>query len=241
MKLFGKNPVAQRLKSNPQSIKKIYVQEGFNEYAYVAKKARKWSLPLYTVTRSKMAKIARSLNTQGILAEVESFSYVPYEDLFPGVVKKKETLVFLDNLNDPQNFGAIIRSLACLGGFVLVIPRHHSVEVTEAVLRIASGGESFVPVTKVSNLNQAVGLAREAGYWIAGTVVEGGEDLTEKELVFPLALVIGSEHKGIRPVLKKSCDVLLSLPIKEPRLSLNVASATTIFCYEISKQKKKNI
>jgi len=239
MKLFGKNPVIERIKSNPKSIRKICVQEGCSDASYIRKKAKKWSIPVYQVPRSKMLKIARSQNTQGVLAEIDDFSYTPFEDLVDIGLKKNVSLVFLDELNDPQNLGSIIRSLACLGGFAVVLPKHHSVEVTEAVLRVASGGDNYVMVSKVPNLASAIKKAKESGYWIAGTVVDGGEDLMESSLPFPLSLVIGSEHKGIRDVILKNIDIKLTLPMKQARLSFNAAQATTIFCYEIKKQKNK--
>ncbi len=239
MKLYGKNPVAERLKTNPQSIKKIFLQEGFGDTAYFRKKAKKWSIPVLTIPRSKMLKIARSINTQGVLVEIEDFSYTPFEDILSTALKKRHTIVFLDRVNDPQNLGAMIRSLACLGVFAIVIPTHESVDVTEAVLRVASGGDNYVPVAKVNNLRSAIVQAKQAGFWIAGAVTEGGEDLRESTLPFPLSLVVGSERKGIRDVIKKELDVQLTLPMRQARLSFNVAHATTIFCYEIKKQKNK--
>src|SRR3989338_1162617 len=237
MKLYGKNPVIERLKSNPQSIKKIYLQENQADAAYIYQKAKKWGIPVFSVPRSQMLKVGKSIHTQGILVEIDDFGYVPYDDLLNQAVEKGYSILFLDGLNDPQNLGAIIRSAACFGGFSIVLPTHDSVEVTEAVLRVASGGDNYVPVAKVSNLNQAISLAKKAGFWIAGALVEGGKNLPEASLPFPLSLVMGSEQKGIREVIKKQLDLGLTIPMAPTRLSLNVAQATTIFCYEITKQK----
>lgn len=238
MKLYGKNPVIERLKSNPKTIKKIYLQEQHPDGAYVRKKARKWGIPVYSVPRSKILKMGRNVNTQGILVEVDDFAYREYQDLLGAAKNKNKTIIFLDNLTDPQNFGAIIRSAACLGGFSIVIPKHDSVDVTEAVLRVSSGADNFVEIAKVSNLAQAIGQAKQEGFWIAGAVVEGGEVLDQAALPFPLAIVIGSEQKGIREGIRKKIDVVLTLPMAHARLSLNAAQAATIFCYEITKQKK---
>lgn len=239
MKLYGRNPVLERLKSNPKSIKKIFLEEGQKDASYIKAKARQWGIPLVYVPRSKMIKAARSLNAQGLLVEIADFAYCPYEELLPVARQKNRSLVFLDGINDPQNLGSIIRGLACLGGFSLVLPSHDSVDVTEAVLRVASGADNFIAVAKVNNLSWAIRLAKDSGFWIAGTVVEGGKDLREISLPFPLALVMGSEQRGIRDVIKKQLDLELSLPMSHPRLSLNVAQAAVIFCYEISKQKKR--
>ncbi len=239
MKLYGRNPVIERLKSNPKSIREIFVQEDHFDAAYLRTKAKKWGIPISFVPRSQMVKMSRSLNTQGIMVEIDDFAYVPYDDLLNVAVQKNQTILFLDSLNDPQNLGAIIRSAASLGNFSIVLPTHESVEVTEAVLRVASGGDNYISVAKISNLSQAIALAKEVGFWIAGAVTEGGKNLMETELPFPLALVIGSEQKGIREIIKKKLDLTLTMPMAQARMSLNAAQATTIFCYEITKQKNK--
>ncbi len=238
MKLFGKNPVIERLRFNPSSIRKIYIQQGFGDSSYIRKKAKQWGIPVFTVPKSKMLKIGRNTNTQGVLVDTEDFVYVPYDELLESAFKKKRCPIFLDGLNDPQNFGAIIRSLACLGKFALVIPTHGSVGITESVLRVASGGDNYVPVSKVANLKNAIKLAKKAGFFIAGTVVKDGEDITKANLSFPLGVVIGSEQKGIRDVILKNIDLKITIPMAADTLSFNVAHAATIICYEITKQKK---
>ena len=148
MKLFGRNSIIERLRSNPSSIRKIYIQHGFKGTLLIHKKARQWGIPVFPIPPSKMMKIGRDRNTQGILADVDDVAYVPYDELLETALKKRRCLVFLDGLNDPQNLGAIIRSLACLGKFSIVLPTHDSVSVTESVLRVASGGENYVPIAR---------------------------------------------------------------------------------------------
>ncbi|MDP8265752.1 MAG: 23S rRNA (guanosine(2251)-2'-O)-methyltransferase RlmB [Candidatus Aceula meridiana] len=239
MRLFGKNPVIERIKVNPRSIKKIYLQEAHPDALYIKKKARKWGLALYVVPKSKMIKMTRHANSQGVLAEVDDFTYLLYEDLLDLAVKKKLSLLFLDELKDPQNLGAIVRSLACLGNFAIVLPKKESVEVTEAVSRVACGGENYVHIAKVANLSRAILEAKERGFWIAGAVVEDGQDIYDAKFSYPVGLVVGSEQKGIRSPILKHLDMKITIPMKQARLSLNAAQATTIFCYEITKQKKK--
>ncbi|MBN1870202.1 MAG: RNA methyltransferase [Candidatus Omnitrophica bacterium] len=239
MKLSGRNPVIERLRSNPTSITKIYIQHGFQGTLFIHKKARQWGIPVYQIPASKMMKIGRDKNTQGILADVEDAAYVPYDDLLEAALRKNRCPVFLDGLTDPQNLGAIIRSLACLGKFSLVLPTHDSVSVTESVLRVASGGENYVPISRVPNLGNAIKKAKEKSFWIAGAVVQGGQPLNEARLPYPLGLVVGSEQKGIRDVIRKTLDMELSIPMACDTVSFNAAHATTIFCYEITRQKKK--
>lgn len=238
MKLFGKNPVMERLRSNPQSIRKIFIQQGMPEAGYIYKKAKQHGIPVIVIPGARLANINRTRNTQGVLVDVEDFAYASYEELLETAWSKKRTFVFLDRLNDPQNLGAIIRSLGCLGGFAVVLPTHDSASVTEAVLRVASGGDNYVPVAKVANLTNAIKAAKESGYRIAGAVVEGGENLFEASLPYPLGLVVGSEQKGIRDVVRRFLDLELTIPMAFNTLSFNVAHAAAIFCYEIARQKK---
>jgi len=237
MKLYGKNPVIERIKQNPKSIRKIYMLYGHEDAGYVLKKAKKCGILVFQVPKSKLQKISRSLNSQGLVAEVEGFEYLPLGELIETAKKKKSSLLFLDALNDPQNLGAIMRSLACLGGFCIVLPTHNSVEVTESVLRVACGGDNYVRISKVSNLSQAITRSKEEGFWIVGSVVKGGEDIHKVKLPFPLGLVVGSEQKGIREAIRKQLDVEVTIPMAQARLSMNAAQATTLLCYEIMKQK----
>lgn len=237
MKLYGKNSVIERLISQPETIKRVFVQKDFSDIGYFRKKAQKRGIPVVIVPRSKMLKMARNHNTQGILVETEEFDYVPYDELLEKALKKKHSILFLDGLNDPQNLGSMIRSLACLGGFALVLPTHRSVAVTESVLRVACGGDNYVGISKVSNLSQSILKAKMAGFSIVGTVVKGGKNLRESKFSFPLALVIGSEQKGIRDIIRKKLDLEITIPMAQTRLSMNVSQAATILCYEIVRQR----
>lgn len=239
MKLYGRNPVLERIKSNPQSISRIYIERGHPESSYVQQKAKKYNIPVAVIGGSQMLKLARDVNSQGLLAEVEGFSYMQFADMLVAAKEKKGTLVFLDELNDPQNLGAIMRSLGCLGHFYIVLPTHHSVEVTETVLRISCGGDNYVSVAKVANLSNAIVKAKDEEFWIVGSVVDGGESLTDVKLQFPLGIVIGSEQKGIRDVIRKQLDIAVTIPMANPRMSFNAAHAATILCYEISRQRNR--
>ncbi len=237
MKIYGKNPVLERLKADPKSINHIFVEIGNSEHAYIAMKAKKHGIPVSLVPTSKMMKLGRTLNTQGLLMEVKDFAYVDYDDLVEEALPLDLTLLFLDGITDPQNFGAILRTVACLGGFAIVIPTHGSVDVTDTVMRVACGGENYVKIAKVNNLNNAIEKAKSKGFWIAGSVLKEGEDIAKAKLPLPMGLVIGSEGKGIREVTMTRLDVKLTVPMAQPRLSLNASHATTLFCYEIKKQK----
>lgn len=236
MKLYGKNSVNERLKKNSKSIKKLYLQKG-EDLSQIGGLCRQQGIPIEYLSKNEFDKKAQAMRSQGVIAEVADFKYTYLEDILNLPKEKLPTLLFLDNLNDPQNLGSILRTAACFGCFAVVLPKHDSVEVTEAVLRVAQGGENYVPVIKVTNLSLAVEKAKKAGYWIAGAMVGDGQDLTRTKLNFPLGIIIGSEGKGIRPGLLNHLDLKLTLPMAGAKLSFNAATAAALFCYEAARQR----
>ena len=237
MYLYGKNPVIERLKADPTSVKKVILKEDFDDKR-VLDLLKKTGVKFEFMPKNEFMRQQRADRVQGVIALIDKFAYANFDELVSKPAQKPLTFVFLDNLNDPQNLGVIIRSLACFGGFAVVIPKHESCEVTEAVLHVASGGENYVPVCMVTNMTAALLKAKEHGYWVAGTVVEGGQDLKGFEFMFPICLLMGSEGKGIRPGLMNHIDFKVTLPMHGSDLSFNVAVATAIFCYEIARQRK---
>ncbi len=236
MYLYGKNSVLERLRANPGSIRKIYIQDNFNA-PDIIKAIKSKKIPITKVNEKELLKIKRADRLQGIVAESEKFKYIPFEELLQKSDKDRPSFIFLDGLNDPHNLGSILRIAACFGGLAIVIPEHGSCEINETVMHVASGGENFVPVSKVTNLSTTLLKAKKAGYWAVGTVVEEGEDINKTSLPFPLCLVLGAEGKGIRYGIQKHLDMKVSLPMKGAKLSFNVAMASAIFAHEIAKQR----
>lgn len=237
MKLYGKNPVLERIKTNPKSIKRIYIESGHAESAYIHMKGKQYGIAVLAVPYTKIQKLGNNLNTQGILAEVEDFPYANIDDLLQTALEKKWSLLFLDNLTDPQNLGGIIRTCGSLGGFGIILPTTESVSVTETVLRVACGGDNFVTVSKVSNLGNAIEKAKKLGFWMVGTAIKDSKSIFDVKLQFPLGLVLGSEDKGVREIIRKKLDQEVTIPMKHERMSLNVAHASSILCYEIIRQR----
>ncbi|MFH0771395.1 MAG: 23S rRNA (guanosine(2251)-2'-O)-methyltransferase RlmB [Candidatus Omnitrophota bacterium] len=237
MLIYGKNSVLERLKANPDSIKKIFLQENFDD-AGILEIIKSKNIPHQCASTKNLPIFKRNERLQGIAAEVSGFKYNSFRELMENRERNSLSFIFLDGLTDPQNLGAIIRIAACLGGFAVVIPEHESCEVNETVLNVASGGENYVQVCKVGNFTNALIQAKKYGYWIAATVVENGEDIRKTSLPFPLCLVIGSEGKGIHYGVNKQAELRLSLPMKGAALSFNAAMACAIFCYEITRQRQ---
>lgn len=238
MYLYGKNSVIERLKENPKSIKRIFLQDNFSSED-ITSLIKSSKVPLKHVSEKELTKIKRADRLQGIVAEVEDFKYTPFDELLSRSKLEKLSLILIDNLNDPHNLGSILRIAACFGNFGVVIPERRSCEVTDTVMHVASGGENFVPVSIVNNMTTAILKAKKSGFWVVGTVVDSGEDVNKVSLPFPMCLVLGSEGKGIRYGIQKHLDLAVKLPMKGAELSFNVAMACAIFCHEITKQGQK--
>ena len=231
MLLYGRNSVLERLKADPQSIIKIFIQDKLR-LPQIERLIQERRIPVERLSSAKLFKIKPSRDLQGVIARVKRFQYADFKRL----LENKLTPIFLDRINDPQNLGAIIRTAACLGGFAVVIPQFNACGVTEAVLHVASGGENFVPVSMVSNIAQAIISAKKKGYWIMGAVVEpGARALNKIDLPFPLGIVLGSEAGGIRYGVQKQLDLKACIPMRGAGLSFNVAIACSIFCYELCR------
>ncbi|MBU2044657.1 MAG: 23S rRNA (guanosine(2251)-2'-O)-methyltransferase RlmB [Candidatus Omnitrophica bacterium] len=233
--LYGKNSVFERLKNSPQTIRKIFLKNDF-KLPQVEELIKLNKIPTEHLSPDRLWRI-KPVSCGGIIAQVDNFQYSYLEDLILKPKNELLSLIFLDRIFDPQNLGAIIRICACFGSFGVVIPKHKACEVTETVLHVACGGENFVPVAMVSNLSNALLKAKEAGYWAAGTVVQGGSDIAKSKLPYPLCLILGSEGKGMRYGLSKHIDTALNIPMPGADISFNVTAACAIFCYEIIRQK----
>lgn len=234
--LYGKNSIAERVRVRPESIRSVFVLDSFKEASFIDYITSK-GVTIENVSESRLMRIKRADRMQGIVAEVDPFSYTPIDELIAQAKEEGRTIICLDSINDPHNLGSIIRIAACFGLFSIVIPRYGACEVTDAVMHVASGGENYVPLAMVNNLTHVFTAVKEAGFCVACTIVEDGADINAISLPFPVCLVLGSEGKGIRRGLKKYCDQAVRIPMQGARLSFNVAVACAIFCHEIAKQR----
>jgi 23S rRNA (guanosine2251-2'-O)-methyltransferase len=237
MLLYGKNSVHERLKTKPDTIRKVFIHDAFKEPDIITIiKAN--NITPERLTARELEKMRPAKDIQGIIARVDTFEHAHLDDMLNLPLEERPVLVFLDRINDPQNLGTMIRTAACFGGFGIIIPRHEACGVNETVLHVASGGENYVPIAMVPNMSQAIRAAKDHGYWIVGAVVdEGAQDITKLSLSFPLGLVLGSEGSGIRYGLEKHLDFKAKIPMRGAPLSFNVSMACAIFCHEITKQR----
>jgi len=236
MLLYGKKSVFERLRTNPASVKKVFIQDG-TRISHIEKLLHAHAIPLERISARRLENMKRAKNVQGIVARVERFRYTPYEKLLSLLNNEKPSLVFLDRINDPQNLGVILRSLACFGGFAVIIPEKGACMITEAVLHVACGGENYVRIAKVQDLGNAIAAAKKQGYWIIAAMADAGKSIHDVSMKFPLALVLGAETEGVSPHLDQHIDSRVHIPMPGAGLSLNVGMACSVFAYEINRQR----
>ena len=238
--IFGRNPVIEALRSDSE-INKIYLAKG--ELQGSAKEivtlAKEKGVQIQTVERAKLDQMFPKENHQGVAASIAEANYVDWQDMLESARKKGEDplLIILDELEDPHNLGAILRSADAVGAHGVIIPKRRAVALTAGVAKAAAGAVAYVPVARVSNLAQTIEALKKEGVWVAGAAM-GGTEVYKQNLTGPLAIVIGSEGKGLGRLVAEKCDFLISLPMQGKINSLNASVATGVILYEVLRQRK---
>ena len=229
--LFGINPVRELLSASPESVERVYVVSGAQVAERVAEEARARRIVVETVDRDDLDDMTARGHHQGLAARVRPPSPVPFEDMLRG---EPQLMVALDGITDPQNLGAILRSVEVLGGGGVIVPKHGSAGLTPAVVRASSGAALHLGVCEVVNLVRALEQLKEKGYWIVGLDGEGPSRFQDLPQFERAVLVIGGEGKGIRPLVSRACDFLVAIPVRGRVGSLNAAAAAAIGIYELA-------
>lgn len=232
--IYGRNAVYETLRAKRRRVFALEIAEGVQEkgrLARIIESAIQRKIPVERVPRAGLDKI--HVNHQGVALEAGGYPYAELTDIFELAESRDEPLfvLLLDTLNDPQNFGALLRTAEAVGAHGVVIPLRQTVTVTPAVVNASSGASEHLLITQ-ANLHQAIQSLKDAGAWIVG--LDEGPDSrgpSEVRLDGALAVVVGSEGEGIRPLVKQSCDFLLRLPMEGQIESLNAAVAGSVALY----------
>ncbi len=229
------NPIIEFLKSSPGRLNKIFIQKEKGHYriSEIIRLARENHIPLVFAPREKLDNLYP--HHQGAVALLAEKEYLDLEDLL--VTDKPAFLVILDEVVDPQNVGAIIRSAEGAGADGLIMQERHSAGLTSTVATVAAGALSHLKVARVTNLARAIERLKEKGLWVVGAAGEAKTRWFEFDFTRPVAVVLGSEGYGLRPNIKNKCDALLSLPMLGRVNSLNVSAAAAVFFYEVVRQR----
>ncbi|MBN1828964.1 MAG: 23S rRNA (guanosine(2251)-2'-O)-methyltransferase RlmB [Deltaproteobacteria bacterium] len=236
--VYGFHPVSEALKHNHGNITRViiaYGKKGAAEAGLVAA-AGEWGIPVIYQDRKELSRLAGTEAHQGIVALGQDFRYIDLDDLISAKpIEAVSSLLILDCINDPHNLGSLIRTALCFGVGGIVIPKDRAVGVTPAVIKVSAGAAYQVPIAQVVNIAATIDRLKERGYWICGTDASGGRDAARMNLQGSLGIVLGGEHKGLRPLVKKKCDDILSIPMIGSLDSLNVAVAGAIVIYEVMR------
>lgn len=233
MKIYGKNVALEKLMSNDK-INKIYISNKFNDEKILSQiQNRKISTKV--VDNKELDKMCKGLH-QGIILDVEDIKTYDLEETINQIKKDYPLIVILDHIEDPHNFGAIIRSCEAFGIDAIIIPNDRSVDITSTVVKVSVGTIDKIKIVKVVNLNNAIKKLKEYGYWIVGTDMEG-IPYTDIDYKTKIAIVIGNEGKGISRLVGENCDYLAKIPMKGTVNSLNASVACGIFLSEINRSR----
>lgn len=234
--IVGRNNVYAALEAG-KSLSKIYIAEGSRiNYQSLFKLAGETGCPWQFVPRKKLDELAQGLNHQGIVAESVPWKYCDLGDLLAGLdPAKNPLLLMLAGVEDPHNFGALLRAGECAGIDGIIIPKRRSVQLTAAVARVSMGAIETVPVCRVGNLAQTVDLLKKNGFWLAAADMDG-ENYWQVDWDFPAVLILGGEGGGIPRLLREKSDYIVSIPTYGRISSLNVAVAGAVLLYEIRRQ-----
>ena len=230
MKIYGKNVALEKLNTNDR-INKIYLSNKFSDNKIISLIEKK-NIKVNIVDNRELDRMCKGLH-QGIILEVEDIKTYSFDETIPTINKEYPLVVILDHIEDPHNFGAIIRSSEAFGVDAIIIPNDRSVNITSTVVKTSVGTIDKVKIVNVSNINNAIEKLKKLGYWIVGTDMNG-TDYTKIDYRTKIALVIGNEGKGISKITKENCDYIAKIPMTGTVNSLNASVACGIFLAEIN-------
>jgi 23S rRNA (guanosine2251-2'-O)-methyltransferase len=240
--VYGVNPVRELLRAGSAEVAELWLAEGRSRdggLAELSRRAEQAGAKVRAAPRAKLDRLAGTDRHQGVVAVVSDYRYREVEDLLAAARSRGEPplLVLLDGVEDPQNLGAIVRSAHALGAHGVVIPRDRSASVTPAAAKASAGAVEHCPVARVTNLARTVEELKEAGVWTVAAVPDGARELREVDLTVPTALVIGGEGQGIRPLVRRTCDHEVRIPMAGRVGSLNASASAAIALYEAARQR----
>ena len=236
----GRNAVIEALRAG-RAIDKIFLARGDVDktLGHIASKAREKGIVVVEADRRKLDFMSQTKAHQGVIAVVGLREYCSIEDIFALAQEREESpfILVCDEISDPHNLGAIIRSAECVGAHGVIIPKRRSAGLTAIVDKSSAGAAEHMAIARVPNIPAALKELKEKGVWVYGTAADGQNDLWHTDFSGPMALVIGSEGDGMGRLVKENCDFIVSLPMKGKVSSLNASAAAAVVMYEVLRQR----
>lgn len=238
--LEGRNALTEALKSG-RTIDKVFIASGETDRSlqHLAAQAKEAGAVVVPVDRRKLDMMSVTRSHQGVIALAAAREYSTIDEILEEAAGRNEQplLVICDELSDPHNLGAILRSAECAGAHGVIIPKRRSVGLTAVVAKASAGAVEYMKVARVTNITAAIRELKEKGVWIFGTAAEGSIPMYQADLSGPAAIVIGSEGDGMSRLVRESCDVTVSIPMNGKISSLNASAAASILLYEAVRQR----
>ena len=243
----GRNPVIDILKADPERVAKVFLVKGTggNLTSKLKTLARPSSIPVQTVPLARLERMVPGVNHQGVVAIMSSARYTDVHELLTAcgamrddVQRDKPIVVLLDRIQDPFNFGAIIRSAVAAGARGVIIPDREAAPLNASAIKASAGAAIQIPVARTANMLQLIDEMKERGYWVVGSDGAAKETVWEKDFDRPLAIVIGNEEKGMRSAVAKACDFTVKIPMNGPIESLNASVAAGIILFAAAKNRQ---
>jgi 23S rRNA (guanosine2251-2'-O)-methyltransferase len=235
----GRNAVLEAFRAG-RGVDKLFILDGCQDgpVRSIAREARKHDTIINYVSRERLDQLSETGTHQGVIAQVAAFEYATVEDILAKAEEKGEApfLFVLDNIEDPHNLGAIIRTANLAGAHGVIIPKRRAAGLTSTVVKASAGAINFTPVAKVTNIAKTIDELKEKGIWFACADM-GGEVMYRLNLTGPIGLVIGNEGEGVSRLVREKCDYIASIPMKGDIDSLNASVAAGVLAYEIVRQR----
>lgn len=242
MTLYGILPVLEALRAGSRRIERIIIAEGarHERLREVIESARSAGIPVRREPRVALDRLTANANHQGVVAVAAVAGYADEEELLARI--SSETLfVLLDGVEDPRNFGAIIRTAECAGATAVIIPERRAAPLTDVVVKTSAGATEYLPVARVTNLAAFIERLKKRNVWVTGVESSGEMNYTEYDYLGATALVFGSEGQGLHRLVRERCDTLISIPMRGRVTSLNVSVAVGVVLFEAMRQRKKTV
>lgn len=235
--IYGVHPVIETIRQGKRLVYSVFLARGPGIPYDLEGLLEDTSIPVNRLTAEQMVSATGSPHHQGIAAQVGPFPYVEFDDLLVSMHLRAGPIVLLDGVQDPGNLGSILRSAECLGACAVILTRDRSAPITPAVEKASSGASAHMPVARVVNLVRAIQHLRKADYWMYATVSTGGTDYSTVDLTGRTAIILGSEGKGIRRLVRENCDAAMSIPMTGKIGALSVSQAGAILLAESLRQR----
>lgn len=236
----GRNAVIEALRAG-RPIDKIYIQKGETDktLGHIASTAKDAGIVVVDADRRKLDFMSRTHAHQGVIALAAIKDYCSVSDILAIAKERNEPpfIVMCDEISDPHNLGAVIRSAECVGAHGVIIPKRRSAGLTSIVEKTSAGAVEHIAVARVANLASAIEELKAAGVWVYGTAADGANPLWKTDLTGPACFVIGSEGAGMGRLVREKCDFLVSIPMKGKVSSLNASAAAAVLLYEALRQR----